>query len=96
MVDVEEDLINGLTSNGLRGRPSMFQVLRAHQLLSLLVILMINFLTLFQDCLPHLRKPLSHIIILAWKKNVFCLFYSPYWLTKGNLSFIFLGNAIYV
>ncbi|TKW08639.1 hypothetical protein SEVIR_6G037100v4 [Setaria viridis] len=25
MADVEEDLINGLTSNGLRGRPSMFQ-----------------------------------------------------------------------
>lgn len=67
MADAEEDQKNGLASNGLRGRPSMFQVLRAHPLLFLLVVLSTSLL--LQACLPHLRIPLWHIIMLVWKKK---------------------------
>ena len=76
MADLDEDLMNGLTSNGLRGRlSSMLQVLRAHLLLLLLVILSTSLL--FQACHPHLRIALWHIIILVWKKKPCSVYFAP-------------------
>jgi hypothetical protein len=76
MADLEEDLMNGLTSNGLRGRPSsMLQVLRAHLLLLLLVILSTSLL--FQACHPHLRIALWHIIMLVWKMKSSSVCFAP-------------------
>ena len=94
MADLDEDLMNGLTSNGLRGRlSSMLQVLRAHLLLLLLVILSTSLL--FQACHPHLRIALWHIIILVWKKKPCSVYFAPligWQRRKALLSLYFWGR----
>ena len=90
MADLDEDPMNGLTSNGLRGRPSsMLQVLRAHLLLLLLVIPSTSLL--FQACHPHLRIALWHIIMLVWKRNHVLFVLLPLLVDKGeNLCCLYI------
>lgn len=59
--DVQEDLINGLTTNSSRGRPSMFQVFRLPRPLLLLLIFASSLQ--FQACLSDIT-----IVTLACKK----------------------------
>jgi len=59
--DVQEDQINGLTSNSLRGWPSMFQVFRLP--LPLLLLLIFASSLQFQACLSDII-----VVMLACKK----------------------------
>jgi len=96
MADLDEDPMNGLTSNGLRGRPSsMLQVLRAHLLLLLLVIPSTSLL--FQACHPHLHIALWHIIMLVWKRNHVLFVLLPLLVDKGeNLCCLYIFGEGYI
>jgi hypothetical protein len=80
MSDVQEDLINGLTSNSSQGRPSVFQVFRLSLPLSYLSFL----------------QPLSNFNPGLHVKNCLLILLLPLLVEKGKTFFvlIFLGEIL--